>query len=182
MAAKKKTPARKKTAARSRTTNTRKAARKKTAVARKNPARTSGARAARAPRERQQPETLRLRDVAPGFTVDDLPRSLAWYRDVVGFVVKDRWEEGGVLRGVELAAGSASFYLGQDDWKKGRARQKGEGFRMYCSTAQDVDALAAAIKSRGGVLEYEPKDQPWGGRDFALVDPDGFKLTIGSRF
>ena len=51
---------------------------------------------------------------------------------------------------------------------------------MYCSTGQDVDKLAAQIKARGGTLIQEPQDQPWGSRDFAVADPDGFKITIGA--
>jgi uncharacterized glyoxalase superfamily protein PhnB len=43
-----------------------------------------------------------------------------------------------------------------------------------------VDSLAAAIKKRGGRLDSEPVDQPWGSRDFSLTDPDGFKITIGA--
>jgi uncharacterized glyoxalase superfamily protein PhnB len=70
--------------------------------------------------------------------------------------------------------------IGQDDWQKGRDRKKGEGFRIYCTTTQDVDVLAAAIKKRGGRLDSEPVDQPWGSRDFSLTDPDGFKITIGA--
>jgi uncharacterized glyoxalase superfamily protein PhnB len=46
-------------------------------------------------------------------------------------------------------------------------------------TTGDVDAFAKGIVARGGVLDQEPKDQPWGMRDFALTDPDGFKITIG---
>ena len=130
---------------------------------------------------RQQPETLRLRAATPGFTVNDIEKSLAWYRDVLVFRVKERWERDGRLRGVEMQAGSVSFYLGQDDWQKGRDRKKGEGFRIYCTTAQDLDAVAGAIKARGGVLEHEPEDVPWGGREFAIVDPDGFKITIATE-
>lgn len=129
---------------------------------------------------RQRPETLRLRDASPGFTVNDLQRSLAWYRDVLGFTVGERWERGGQLVGVELGAGRVSFMLSQDDWKKGRDRKKGEGFSIYCTTAQDVDGLAARVKARGGTLLYEPRDEPWGTRDFAVQDPDGFKITIAS--
>lgn len=158
-----------------------KKAAKKKATRRKIATKTA-ARRRRALKARRQPETLRLRSLAPGFTVNDIEKSLAWYRDVVGFFVKERWEQDGKLLGVELQAGSASLYLGQDDWKKGRDRVKGEGFRIYCTTAHDVDALAAAIKARGGTLEHEPTDRSWGGRDFGLVDPDGFKITIGSRF
>lgn len=130
--------------------------------------------------QRKQPETLRMRSAAPGFTVNDIEKSLAWYRDVLGFVVKSRWEHEGKLAGAEIAAGSVLFMIGQDDWKKGRDRVKGEGFRIYCTTGQDVDRLAAQIKARGGALTQEPADQPWGMRDFALGDPDGFKITIGA--
>ncbi len=132
----------------------------------------------KAPVARKQPETLRLASASIGFTVSDIQRSLAWYRDVLGCFVKERWEHEGQLRGAEMTAGAVTFYLGQDDWKKGRDRQKGQGFRVYCTTSQDLDALAASIKAKGWPLEQEPTDQPWGWRDFSLADPDGFKITI----
>ncbi len=160
-----------------RKTGARAAARAKTAAPRKTAA--PKTRAAARP-VRKKPETLRLRSAAPGFTVSDIQKSLAWYRDVLGFYPKDRWESDGKLMGVEMAAGAVTFMLGQDDWKKGRGRVKGEGFRIYCTTAQDVDALAARIKARGVVLTQEPRDESWGMRDFALTDPDGYKITIGA--
>ena len=122
---------------------------------------------------------LSMRSASPGFTVNDLEKSLAFYRDVVGFAVEERWERDGKLAGVSLKAGDVTFMIGQDDWKKGRDRKKGEGFRIYCDTVHDVDKLAAKIKAKGGTLDTEPQDQPWGSRDFSLSDPDGFKLTIG---
>ena len=122
---------------------------------------------------------LSLSDVAPGFTANDLEKSLAWYRDVLGFAVEERWEKDGKLAGVQLRAGKAVFMIGQDDWQKGRDRKKGEGFRIYLETAQDVDAIAKRIESAGGTLDQQPKDQPWGMRDISMTDPDGFKLTIG---
>ena len=123
---------------------------------------------------------LKMSEAAPGFTVNDVEKSLAWYRDVLGFAAGKRWEHEGKLMGVELQAGTVVFMIGQDDWKKGRDRKKGEGFRLYCTTTQDVDALAKKIKERGGTLDQEPKDQSWGMRDIALTDPDGFKITIGA--
>ena len=125
--------------------------------------------------------TLKMSTVMPGLTVKDVGKSLAWYRDVLGFAVQQRWEHEGKLMGVSLQAGSVGFMIGQDDWKKGRNRKKGVGFRLYCTTAQDVDALARRIVARGGKLDQVPRDQPWGMRDFALTDPDGFKITIGAQ-
>ena len=125
-------------------------------------------------------EKMRLRTIAPSLTVDDLEKSLAFYEGVLGFHVKERWVHEGKLAGVELVAGVVSLYVGQDDWKKGRNRVKGEGFRIYCTTVQDIDALAAQFKARGGQLLEEPKTQAWGTRDFAVADPDGFKITFSS--
>jgi len=155
-------------------------ARTKRPAARKT-ARKAKARPKQADRRVNNPfEKLRLRSVAPSFTVDDLEKSLAFYEGVLGFHVKERWMHEGKLAGVELVAGVVSVYVGQDDWKKGRGRAKGEGFRVYCTTAQDIDALAAQIKARGGQLLEEPKTQSWGTRDFAVADPDGFKITFSS--
>lgn len=80
--------------------------------------------------------------------------------------------------GVELEAGTATFMLTQDDFAKGRDRKKGEGFRLYCQTVQDIDELAVWIKAHGGTLDREPKDTPWESREFAVTDPDGFKIAI----
>ncbi len=130
--------------------------------------------------ERRQPETLRLRAVRPALTVDDIRASLAWYRDILGCVVVREMESDGELVGAVVRAGEVEFLLGQDDWAKGRARQKGVGLRLYCVTHQEVDAVARAIRDRGGELAQEPTDQPWGARDLAVVDPDGFTISIST--
>jgi uncharacterized glyoxalase superfamily protein PhnB len=137
-------------------------------------------KAQRALHARQQPESLRLRSAGPSLTVNDIQKSLAFYRDVLGFTLKERWEEDGALHGVEMVAGKVTFWLGQDDWKKGRDRVKGQGFRMYCGTSQDIDAIAQRIRAAGGTLLEEPKDEPWGGRACAVVDPDGFTITFAT--
>lgn len=138
---------------------------------------TKRAAAKKRPPARRQPETLRLRRILPSFTATDLQRSIAFYRDVLGFVVGEEWREDGVLMGCEIHAGAATFMLGQDDFAKGRDRAKGIGTRVWCHTAQDLDRLAGEIKARGGVLDQEPQDM-WGDRVFMISDPDGFKLTF----
>jgi uncharacterized glyoxalase superfamily protein PhnB len=131
-------------------------------------------------RRQQQPATLRLRSVTPAFTVNDIQASIGWYRDVLGFFVAQEFEHDGKLASASLKAGAVEIYLTQDDFAKGRDRHKGVGFSLYCTTAMDVDELAAAITERGGVLTQPPTDQSWGVRDFAVADPDGFKITIST--
>ncbi len=130
--------------------------------------------------KRAQPESLRLKMLSPNLTVDDVAESLRWYTEVLGFTLQERWDHEGELHGAHLVAGAANLMIGQDDWKKGRDRSKGEGLRLFFLTNQDVDELAERIKERGGSLESEPQDTPWGGRAFSLVDPTGFKITIHS--
>jgi uncharacterized glyoxalase superfamily protein PhnB len=131
--------------------------------------------------EHKQPETLNLRSMMPAITANDLQASLAWYRDVLGFTVAEEYRRDDKLMGVRLMAGHVQVLLSQDDFAKGRDRQKGAGLRLFCTTAQDVDQLAADIKERGGQLAHEPTDQPWGARDFGVVDPDGFNISISTE-
>ena len=140
----------------------------------------SPARSKRAPKKSAAASgTLPLTSASPSFTVGDLEMSLAFYRDVLGFDVEETWKDDqGRVRGVSLKAGDVSFMIGQDDWKKGRDRKKGEGFRIYCETKASVDDLAKKIEAKGGSLDHGPMDQSWGVRDISLTDPDGFKITI----
>ena len=131
-------------------------------------------------RRQREPATLRLRSLMPVLTVNDVEESVAWYRDVLGFYVAQEMKLEDKLAGASLRAGGVEILLTQDDFGKGRDRKKGVGFRLYCTTAQDIDDLAEAIESRGGVLSQQPKDQSWGVRDFAVTDPDGFQISIST--
>ncbi|MCH7476164.1 MAG: VOC family protein [Gemmatimonadetes bacterium] len=122
----------------------------------------------------------KLTSVMPTMTVNDIRASIAWYRDVMGFSVAREMEHEGQLVGAVVAAGAVQFLLGQDDFAKGKDRAKGVASRLYCIYDGDIDEFAEAIKSRGGTLEQEPTDQPWGARDFAVKDPDGFMIAMSN--
>src|SRR5262245_27521679 len=113
-------------------------------------------------RRQQQPATLRLRSVTPSLTVNDLQASIEWYRDVLGFYVADEHKREGKLMAASLKAGAVEIFLTQDDFAKGRDRPKGVAFSLYCTTALDIDDLAAAYKARGGKLAQPPTNQSWG--------------------
>jgi len=130
-------------------------------------------------RRKSERETLRLRATNAMFTVTDLERSIRFYTEVLGFVVSDRYHgNDGALQGVMLKAGVCELGLSQDDWAKGKDRQRGVAVRIWCTTAQDIDALAQRIKGRNYPLTNEPADESFGGRSLSLDDPDGFHLSI----
>jgi uncharacterized glyoxalase superfamily protein PhnB len=123
---------------------------------------------------------LNGRSLSASLTVKDLEKSLAWYRDVLGFSLDRKYEREGRLQGVALQAGDVRILLNQDDFKKGTDRVKGEGFSFMITTDQDVDQIAQRIRDAGGTLATEPADMPWGARVFRLRDLDGFGLAISS--
>ena len=123
---------------------------------------------------------LRAKTISPMLTVNDLQQSITFFEGL-GFGVEERWEEKGTLLGVTMRAGEARINLNQDDWKKGRNRQKGEGMRIYVGTTQNIDQLAADARKAGIALNTEPHDTDWGSRAFEVTEPSGFRLTIASE-
>jgi len=124
--------------------------------------------------------TLQARALMPALTVNDLKQSLKFYRDGLGFAVKEEMKDGGTLQGVMIEAGGASLGLSQDDFSKGRDRVKGVGMRLYLETDQNIEALARQAKAAGITLNDGPGPLPWGPLGFTVTDPDGFKLTISN--
>lgn len=126
-----------------------------------------------------QDEPLDVLSLGASLTVSDLPRSMAWYRDVLGFTIDREYQREGKLIAVALRAGAVRILIGQDNGARGLDRVKGEGFSLQLTTPQSVDDIAKRIKESGGTLESEPADM-WGARAFRLRDPDGFRFTISS--
>jgi|SRR5687768_8170135 len=124
--------------------------------------------------------TLQAKTISPSLTVNDLQQSIRFFEGL-GFVVEDKWEEHGKLLGVMLRAGDARIGLSQDDWKKGRDRQKGVGMRLFIGTKQNIDQIASRAKTAGVKLDSEPHDTEWKTRAFEATEPSGFKVTISSE-
>ena len=123
---------------------------------------------------------LQVKEISTNLTVNDLQKSITFFEGL-GFAVDEQWEEKGVLLGVMLRAGDGRVGLMQDDWKKGRDRQKGVGMRLLLTTTQDIEQIAARARKAGVSLDSEPHDTDMGGRAFEVTEPSGFKVTIWSQ-
>ena len=126
-------------------------------------------------------EAVQISAIVPTLTVDDLQKSITFY-EALGFAIDERWEDKGTLHGVMMRAGKTQIGLNQDDWKKGRDRQKGIGVRLSIATTPgQVDEIAKRAKNAGITLKSEPRDTEWNSRAFELADPSGFLLTVFSE-
>lgn len=130
--------------------------------------------------QRAEANNLRGRSLQASLTMKDLHKSLAWYRDVLGFAVEERHEREGILRAVSVRAGEVTLLLNQEDGARGWDRIKGEGFSLQITVDESIDDVATRITNAGGVLDAEPADMPWGARIFRVHDLDGFRLVISS--
>ena len=127
------------------------------------------------------PSELQAKTRSTGLTVNDIQQSIRFFEGL-GFQVDEKWEEGGKLLGVMMKAGEASIGLSQDDWKKGRDRQKGVGMRLFIGTTQNIDDIAKRAKENGVTIDVEPRKSEWDeSRYFEVTEPSGFQITIGSR-
>ena len=110
------------------------------------------------------------------YTVTDLQRSIAFYRDGLGMVPAfDFVDESGRRYGLYLHAGGRNFvelFEGQPG-----ERAEGQSFRHVCLEVDDIQATVAELRDRG-VEVSEPKlgrDQSW---QAWITDPDGNRFEL----
>ncbi len=58
-------------------------------------------------------------------------------------------------------------------------KPKGLGIYTYIEV-EDVDVYSRFLKEKGVKASTEPRDWPWGKREFVVKDPDGYKLVFYS--
>ena len=118
------------------------------------------------------PSAPSLRGAATVFVVKDVLRSVEHYRDVLGFHTEFTYGQPTFYAGVERDNVASHFQAASES-----KRQPGHGGVNIFVT--DVDALYHELKARGASTLNEPKDYPYGMRDFDINDPDGNQLCFG---
>lgn len=61
--------------------------------------------------------------------------------------------------------------------KDSMSTERGRGMYVYINV-DDVDAKHAKLLKQGFQPATQPRDWPWGNREFILKDPDGYKLCF----
>jgi uncharacterized glyoxalase superfamily protein PhnB len=119
-----------------------------------------------------QPPTVSLLGAAPVFVVQDVPRSVEHYTNVLGFRTEFAYGQPTLYAGVERDDVLIHLQAASET-----TRQPGQ-CAIYVFVA-DVDALYEELRSRGARTLQEPRDYPYGMRDFNVHDLDGNQLSFG---
>jgi len=115
-----------------------------------------------------------LRDAFPILQVADVPRSLEFYRDLLGFAVTYVFPAEGDPQFVSLAIDGGKLALGATDQP---VQSVSTALWLY---ADDVDAVVSHLRQAGVRVVAELTDQPWGERVASVADPDGYTVHIGA--
>lgn len=114
--------------------------------------------------------------------VEDLDRSVNFYKNILGFTVERREP-----RYVEIRSGHVVFGLGlrknlrpDHYFKQEHFEHRGTGVEIVLEV-DNVQALYGEIKRRHYPLESELQKREWGLTDFRIVDPDGYYLRPTSK-
>ena len=120
--------------------------------------------------------------------VDDLDRSLVFYRDGLGLKTQgviatefpgDEVNAAGAVVMFELEGGLTLALYPRRELAKDSgipvvpARSGGFSIGHLVATRSDVDKLLAAARAAGATVEDEPRDRPWGIYSGYFRDPDG---------
>jgi lactoylglutathione lyase len=113
----------------------------------------------------------------PMLSVDDLGKSLRFYRDVLGFTEAYRFPDGDDAVFVTLTAGASEMGIGQigsGPPLHGQAQRPASGHRVeLCVYVDDVDVAVDRARRAKVRVVLEPAEQAWGERIAYIEDPNG---------
>jgi catechol 2,3-dioxygenase-like lactoylglutathione lyase family enzyme len=119
----------------------------------------------------------RVTSFAPQFLVDDLDRSIAYYRRL-GFTFGEPWDAFyaiGDLDGLELHLKEAP---------KNQAERQYRRDNEHLDASAGVDGIEAFYErcvAKGATILRPLAATAWGTKDFYVEDPDGYIISFGGR-
>ena len=120
-----------------------------------------------------------------GFFVSDMGKMIRFYRDVLGFEIKEAEDTSNVYL---VKDGTLFLLYGRKDFENMTSRKyeyvKGlnghSEIALYVDTFDEVDAAFRDVVSQGATPVLAPTTEPWGQRTCYIADPEGNLIEIGS--
>ena len=120
-----------------------------------------------------------------GLFVNDMPTMIRFYRDVLGFAIKEDENTSNVYL---VKDGTLFLLYGREDFEKLTSKKyaylKGVNahseMALYVDTFEEVDVEYQNAIQNGAFSLLEPTTDPWGQRTCFIADPEGNVIEIGS--
>lgn len=134
-------------------------------------------------KKRKEDEIMRLDGF--GIFVNDMSKMICFYRDVLGFEIK----EGKDAKNVYLVKDDTLFLLyGRKDFEEMTSQNfeyaKGTNghfeIALYVDTFDEVDLQFEKAITNGAQAVLSPTTEPWGQRTCYISDPEGNLIEIAS--
>lgn len=120
-----------------------------------------------------------------GIFVKDMPAMIRFYRDVLGFAIREEEDTSNVYLEKD---GTLFLLYGRGDFEKmtGRCFGYAQGVNGHYEIALGVENYAAVdrayenVIAKGAQPVMAPTTEPWGQRTCYIADPEGNLIEIGS--
>jgi uncharacterized glyoxalase superfamily protein PhnB len=120
-----------------------------------------------------------IRRIAPQFFTIDIPGTLAYYQDKLGFECVGTWEDPPTYAIVVRDRQAIHFRCAAPPTAN-PDKYEDELLDAYLMV-EDADALCAEYAGKSVEFARELGDVPWGGRGFVVKDCDGRLLAFGAN-
>ena len=120
-----------------------------------------------------------------GLLVNDMAGMIRFYRDVLGFEIKEAEDASNVYL---VKDGTLFLLYGRKDFETMTSRRYNyiDGLNghfeiaLYVDTFEEVDSSFRHAVENGAEPVLEPTTEPWGQRTCYVADPEGNLIEIGS--
>jgi uncharacterized glyoxalase superfamily protein PhnB len=129
--------------------------------------------------ERLKYTWLMIRQIAPVFFTLDIPATLAYYKEKLGFECLGTWQDPPVYAIVARDERAIHFRCAGPPIAN-PDKYADELLDAYLFV-ENADALYAEYAARGVAFTRELSNMPWNSREFVVKDCDGRLLAFGSN-
>lgn len=120
-----------------------------------------------------------------GLFVNDMATMIRFYRDVLGFEIKESEDAVNVYL---IKDGTLFMLYGRKDFERMTSKKyeylsglNGHfEIALYVDSFEEVDKRFEEVVSKGAKPVLEPTTEPWGQRTCYIADPEGNLIEIGS--
>jgi uncharacterized glyoxalase superfamily protein PhnB len=117
--------------------------------------------------------------LSPTLAVRDIKKTIEFYENCLGFKIGMLFPDADNPEYADLSKdGMVLMFIPARNIGIGSDDNLGIGVNLYMEIDGDIDEYYAELKSKGVKIAVDIKDEPFGIRDFAIKDVDGYKLTF----